>query len=229
MSKMVRALTVNLGTPFNTEVNAKSAFSYLGHMIYATTPTMIDECCFCVNQINDQYEGSAIFTQEDKDNARLEAYAFFGFKQEDMFNEMIDDELLSLEGETFEIMEEQPKKKRVKQVKSPLFEMLPQVFKGNGKVKRHPINDKIKTSRAREIMRLSIRYASMSSVMVVLPCGVLSLSDNFKTACVNSVGESIYDFVLEEMMMQGWTLRGIEISKNEDGNNSFSMINSENA
>lgn len=125
---------------------------------------------------------------------------------------------------------EQPvKKARAKVVKSPLFEMLPQVFKGNGKVKRHPINDKIKTVRAREIMRLSIRYASMSSVMVVLPVGVLSLSDDFKTACINSVGESIYDFVLEEMMMQGWTLRGIEITKNDEGDKSFSVVNSENA
>lgn len=125
-------------------------------------------------------------------------------------------------------IEEAPKKKRAKIAKSPLFDMLPQVFKGNGKVKRHPVNDKVKTSRAREIMRLSMRYSLMSDVMVVLPCGILSLSKDFKDACVNSVGESIYDFILEEMMMQGWTLRGIEIKKNENGDNTFDLVNSDN-
>lgn len=117
-----------------------------------------------------------------------------------------------LEVKTEETVETSKKTKRVPTPKSPLFELLPQVFKGNGKVRKHPFNAKAKTSDVREIIRNAAKISMMTSVIIVLPAGTLQLSQEFKNLCVNSLGTSTFDLILEEMMMMGWTIRGVNLN-----------------
>ena len=107
------------------------------------------------------------------------------------------------------------KPKRAKKPVSKLYELLPQVFKKTGKVNKHPINGKAPSKEAREIYRKALKFSQATTIMIVLPVGVCELSGEFKSACVNSMGEDILDLVLEEMMMQGWTIRGVSFNKND--------------
>jgi hypothetical protein len=201
-AKLVRALTMSPdGVPYNTDVTEGSAYSYCGYMVYAKTPVMVDEVAYVVRSLLDNIENGNPYSVEEQDIELSKMRDFFlGEVTQSSFVDTV-------------ITEEPAKKTRVKIEKSPLFELLPQVFKGNGKVKKHPFNPKVKTANVRDVIRNAAKISIMTSVIIVLPVGTLQLSSDFKNLCVNSIGTSTFDLVLEEMMMMGWTIRGVNLTQ----------------
>lgn len=136
----------------------------------------------------------------------------------DMFT---DEELLAQKhdisvNELHEMIEKsEPKKKRERKEKNPFNALLPELFNAKGNARRHPTNPKIKTVEVREIIRKAAKISNMSSVMIVTKAGVLHLGTAFYDLCYNSKGEPIFDLVIEDLMLQGWIVRGVDFKTDQ--------------
>src|ERR1051325_1434414 len=196
-TNMVNATMLNPdGVPYGTLVHKDNVVTYRGTAIYARNH---QEVIALLDLVDNSF--GDIGTEAQRVNAaRAFDDIFFNGEENELLSEATHEDGVPL------------KKKRVSAPKSPLFELLPQVFKGNGKVRKHPFNNKAKTSEVREIIRNAAKISMKNSVIIVLPVGTLQLSSDFKNLCVNSVGTSTFDLVIEEMMMMGWTIRGINLN-----------------